>query len=119
MPGTYKPPLPAENNYRNEGADINTAEVDVVTKDAYISSIRVVNTAATATTLTITDKATGATVWYDAISLNASQISNEQLPEDEELFCEGGFGIQASQAGLEVQIKFWTRPPKVHEVTLS
>jgi hypothetical protein len=111
--------LPAKNNYRNEGADINTAAVDVTTKDAYISSIRLVNTAAGATTFTVTDKATGATVWYDAVSVDASNVSNEQFPDEQELFCEGGFSIQASQAGMEVQIVFWTRPPAVHTVTLS
>lgn len=110
MPGSYNPPLPKRVKYISGGADLHSAEVDVVTADCYISSIRLNNTAATATTFTLTDKSTEANVVYDALSLAASQIANEQFPEDEELFCEAGFGIQTSQAGMEVWITYWTRP---------
>jgi len=110
MPGSYVPPLPKKNTYISGGADLHTTPIDVTAEDAYISSIRLTNTAATATTVIITDKSTELNLIYDALSLAASEISKEQLPGNQELFCEGGFDIKTSQAGVEANIVYWTRP---------
>ena len=90
--------------------DVDTSTVSPVAVDAKISSIRISNPTAGALTFGLQDIAATANEWFEAMSIAANSIFNEQFPEGQELFLEGGFTYIASGAGLDMQIVYWTRP---------
>ncbi len=104
-------PFPRRIEYKSDGADIHTAEVDVTTNDCYITRVRIAETSDTGRTFTLTDKSAAATEHYDAVAIAANSVTHENI-SDEPLYCGGGFGIQADAAGLEVDIVYYVRADK-------
>lgn len=107
MPGLPEPPFPRRIDYRSEGADVVSSEVNPTTNDCYITQVRVNDTSGSANTFTLTDNASGANQWYEAVPISAQGVIHENLI-DEPLFCEGGFGFQAAGTA-EVRIVYYVR----------
>ena len=98
--------LPSRNQLLDN--DVATSQVNVVTTDAYITSVRIANDSGGALTFNLKDKASTPNIHYPTISVADNSVINEQLQNDP-LFCEAGFDYVASGAGLDLQLVYYTR----------
>lgn len=78
--------------------------------DVKIKSVRVANNTGGAVTFKIVDKASTPNIWYPDSSIADDTILNEQFPDGQELFCDGGFDYSAGAVGLDLQIVYYTNP---------
>lgn len=90
--------------------DVATSPVTPTTANCVIGSIRISNPTAGAITFSLEDNSGTPNDWYEAVSIPANSILNEQFPEGKELKCTAGFDYVASGAGLDLNVIYWTGP---------
>lgn len=101
--------LPPKRNVYDK--EVPIVPETVVSKDAYISSIRLSNTSAGAITFTLADRQGTPLERYKDVSIAANSVSLEVLSRnDEPIKMVSGFTVDASAAGLEATIVYYTRP---------
>ena len=87
---------------------VPTVATDLTTKDTWVYQITVANTAETATTLTVQDRAATPRKLVPDVSLGANSLTIISLPEGVKM--TGGINWMASQDALDVSITAYRLP---------